>query len=108
MIVIMTKFFVNPKHREDFKKRAIEGFGEKGIKGQKGFIKMNVLEPKNFEGMPPNDVFIIETYWESEEDFIRFTESEAFKKAHEEPPPKEWFTTFPVVEVYEVIKEVKE
>ncbi len=105
MIVVMTKFPINPKHFEDFEKRAREEFGEKGLTDQKGFIKMNILKPVNIPPPQDNNTFIIETYWEDLESFKSYTESEAFRKAHENPPPREWFAGHPTVEVYEVIKE---
>jgi len=105
MIVVMTKFPINPDHLKDFEERAKSQFGEKGLSNQEGFIKMNILKPLPFPPGSNNSIFIIETYWENMESFKRYTESEAFAKAHENPPPKEWFTGRPVVEVYEVIKE---
>jgi len=105
MIVVMTKFPINPQFSEDFEKKAKETFGEKGLSEQKGFIKMNVLKPVEFPPNNKNNIFIIETYWEDMESFINYTRSDAFRKAHENPPPKEWFSAPPTVEVYEVIKE---
>lgn len=105
MIVVMTKFPINPQFMEEFEKRAKETFGEQGLEGQKGFIKMNVLKPVNFPPNTQNNTFIIETYWEDMKSFQEYTQSEAFKKAHENPPPQEWFAGRPTVEVYEVIKE---
>lgn len=106
MVVVMTKFPIKPEHFEDFKK-IVENFGQKGIKEQKGFIKMEILEPKKLPipHLPENNTFIILTYWETMEDFIGYTQSEAFRKAHEKHPPKEIFAGQLSVEVYEVIKE---
>jgi len=106
MVVVMTKFPIKPEHRETFK-QLIESFGQKGIKEQKGFIKMEILEPKNIPipHMPENNTFIILTYWETMEDFINYTKSEAFRKAHEKQPPADIFAGRLSVEVYEVIKE---
>jgi len=104
MIVVMTKFPVNPKYKEEFSRYAIERFGEKGLSQQEGFIKMNILQPVDFPPGKENNMFIIETYWENMESLKKYTESEAFRKAHENPPPREWFTGHPVIEVYSVIK----
>lgn len=105
MIVVMTKFPINPKYFNEFEQRARNEFGEKGLTNQKGFIKMNILKPVNIPPFKENNIFVIETYWEDLESFKSYTESEAFRKAHENPPPKEWFTAPPTVEVYEIIKE---
>ena len=106
MVVVMTKFQIKPEHKEDFRKFAVDRFGEKGLIDQEGFIKMNLLEPVNFPPGKENNTFIIETYWESFELFKKYTESEAFRKAHQNPPPLEWFTQNPAVEVYSIIKEL--
>jgi len=50
--------------------------------------------------------FITLTYWESMDALRKYTESEAFRKAHENPPPREWFAGHPVIEVYNTIKEI--
>ncbi len=105
MIVVFTKFPINPDYKEDFAKYAKENFGEKGLSEQEGFVKMNLLEPKEFPPGNKNNIFIIETYWESVEAFMKYTQSEAFRKSHENLPPKEWFAGRVSVEMYEVIKE---
>ncbi|RMD47027.1 MAG: antibiotic biosynthesis monooxygenase [Aquificota bacterium] len=105
MIVVMTKFPINPKYSKEFEERAISQFGEKGLSEQEGFVKMNILKPLPFPPGSENNIFIIETYWENIESFKKYTESKAFAEAHKEPPPKEWFTGRPTVEIYEIIKE---
>ena len=105
MVVVFTKFPINPDHREDFANYAKEKFGEKGLSEQEGFIKMNVLSGIDFPPGNKNTTFIIETYWESMEAFMKYTQSESFRKSHEELPPREWFAGRVSVEVYEVIKE---
>ncbi len=108
MVVVLVKFPINPEYKEQFKSYAIEKFGEHGIDKMEGFISMEVLEPKQLSpNMPPNNNFVIKTVWENMEAFKKYTESEAFRKAHEKQPPKEFFAGQPSVEVYEVIKEIK-
>jgi len=104
MIVVMTKFPINQKYFETFEKYALERFGEKGLKEQEGFIKMNLLKPENFPPNSKNNMFIIETYWEDMESLKKYMESDAFRKAHENPPPREWFAGHPAVEVYTLLK----
>ncbi len=105
MIVVFTKFPINPDHKEDFANYAKESFGEKGLTEQEGFIRMELLKPEDFPPGHKNNTFIIATYWQSKEAFMKYTQSEAFRKAHENLPPREWFAGQPTVEVYEVIKE---
>jgi len=104
MVFVLTKFRVNPDYRQEFKNYAVEKFGQRGLSQQEGFIKMNLLEPENFPPGKENNTFIIETVWEDMEALRRYTESEAFRKAHENLPPEEWFLSPPEVEVYRVIK----
>jgi len=104
MIVVMTRFNVNPEKKEIFEER-MANFGENGIENQKGFISLKVLSPKTFPSMPPNNTYIIETVWEDMDSFIEYTKSEAFRKAHENPLPREVFLSPPSVEIYEVKKE---
>lgn len=105
MVVVFTKFNVNPEFREEFEKRALEKFGENGIEKIDGFLGLKILSGKSFPSMPTNDNVVIITYWKDMDGFINYTNSEAFAKAHQNPPPKEMFKSTPLVEIYEVIKE---
>ena len=62
---------------------------------------MNLLAPQSNPMTGENNTFIIETIWDNMQSFISYTQSEAFKKSHENMPPREWFTGKPSVEVYE-------
>ncbi|WP_457625678.1 antibiotic biosynthesis monooxygenase family protein [Persephonella sp.] len=106
MVVVLTKFPINPEYADKFREYAVDRFGEKGLKDQEGFIKMRILSPVSFPPNNKNNLFIIETFWEDMDSLKKYTESEAFRKAHENPPPREWFAGHPAVEVYEVIKEM--
>jgi heme-degrading monooxygenase HmoA len=108
MVVVFVRFPINPQYKEEFKKYAVEKFGEHGINTLDGFISMRVLEPKQLSpNMPENNTFVIETIWRDMEAFKNYTQSDIFRKAHEKQPPKEFFAGQPTVEVYEVIKEVQ-
>ena len=106
MVVVLTKFPIKKEFKEDFEKRSKERFGEHGISQMEGFLGMKILSGKSFPSMPENNNVLIITYWKDMESFLNYTNSEAFKKAHENPPPKEWFAGPPIVEIYEVIKEI--
>ena len=108
MVIVLVKFPINPDYKEQFKEYAVQKFGGHGIDKMEGFVSMEILEPKKLSpNMPPNDNFIIKTVWKDMDAFRKYTESEAFRKAHEKQPPKEFFKAPPTVEVYEVIKEVR-
>ena len=107
MVIVHVKFPINPEYKEDFKNFAVAKFGEHGINTLEGFVSMRILEPKQLSPMmPQNNFFIIETVWEDMEAFQNYMESDLFRKAHEKQPPKEFFTGRPIVEVYEVVKEL--
>ena len=106
MILVFTKFPIHSKHLNDFKERAVSSFGQKGVRAQAGFVSMRLLAPEQYPDMPENNIFIIETLWQDMESFKAYTKSEAYKKAHEDGPPREWFAGRPTVELYDLAKEV--
>ncbi|MCX7738072.1 MAG: antibiotic biosynthesis monooxygenase [Hydrogenothermaceae bacterium] len=106
MILVLTRFSINSEYREEFEKRAVEKFGEHGIDQIEGFMGMKVLGGKSFPSMPQNDSVIVITYWKDMDSFLNYTKSDAFAKAHQNPPPKEMLKGSPSVEVYKVIKEI--
>jgi heme-degrading monooxygenase HmoA len=61
-----------------------------------GFVRNEVLRPVKAE------TYVVKTYWESMEDFERWTKSEEFHKAHANPPPKEAFAGPSQLEIHEV------
>lgn len=106
MVVVLTKFTINPDFRQEFEERAVSRFGEHGIDKMEGFMGMKILSGKSFPSMPQNDNVVIITYWKDMDSFLNYTKSDAFAKAHQNPPPKEMFKAPPSVEIYQVIKEI--
>ncbi len=106
MIVVFTKFPIKKEFKEAFEERAKEHFGKHGIKDMEGFLGMKILSGRSFPSMPENNNVVIITYWKDMDSFINYTKSDAFAKAHQNPPPKEWFAGNPSVEIYESIKEL--
>jgi len=88
MILVFTKFPINPKHLDDFKERALSSFGQKGVRNQAGFVSMRLLAPEQYPNMPQNNVFIIETLWQDMDSFKAYTKSEAYKQAHQDTSPR--------------------
>ena len=64
-----------------------------------GFLRTEVLRPLK------GGYYVVATHWRSMDDFERWTESEAFREAHADAPPKEAFAGPNVLEVHEVIAE---
>jgi heme-degrading monooxygenase HmoA len=103
MIVVFTKFPIKAEHFEEYKTYIKGAVDKHNIKEQKGFVDMRLLSPQNLPMVEDNSQFIIESIWEDIKSFTDYTQSEAFKKAHEDKPPHDWFADRPEVKVYETI-----
>lgn len=69
------------------------------INKEPGFIRNEILRPLQ------GDYYVVKTYWQSREDFERWTQSESFRQAHASRPPAEMFTGPNVLEIHEVVQE---
>lgn len=94
MIVVQNRVPVAEGQEEAFLERFRTRKGL--VDGQPGFIRNMVLRPLK------GDHFIVLTFWETEEDFRAWTQSDAFKEAHSRVPPKEMFKGHSELEVHEV------
>lgn len=94
MIVVANRFEVGEGHEEAFVERFSQGTGN--VTEQPGFVKFEVLSPIDA------DTHVAMTYWESEEDFRAWTETEAFQEAHSDRPPEGMFESHPNLEIHEV------
>lgn len=94
MIVVQNRVPVAEGYEEDFLDRFRTRRGL--VDGQPGFIRNLVLRPLK------GDFFIVLTFWESEEHFHAWTESDAFKEAHSRVPPREMFKGHGQLEIHEV------
>jgi heme-degrading monooxygenase HmoA len=94
MIVVQNRVRVAEGYEEDFLDRFRTRRGL--VDDQPGFIRNMVLRP--IEG----DHFIVLTFWDSEEHFRAWTQSDAFKEAHRRVPPKEMFQGHSELEIHEV------
>jgi heme-degrading monooxygenase HmoA len=94
MIIVQNRVPVAEGHEEAFLERFRTRRGL--VDGQPGFIRNIVLRPLK------GDHFIVLTFWESEEQFRAWTQSDAFKEAHSRVPPKEMFRGHSELEIHEV------
>ncbi len=73
-----------------------------------GFVRLEILRPKpvtmHGSQMGGSESYVVLTYWESEQAFVAWTESEDFRRAHASRPPKEMFSGPSVFEMHEVIQ----
>jgi len=103
MVTIFTKFPVKEEFHKEYTAHLKEAVKKHNIEDQAGCKTMNLLAPQSNPMTGENNTFIIETIWEDMQSFMAYTQSEAFKKSHENMPPREWFAGKPSVEVYESI-----
>lgn len=94
MIVVQNRVPVAAGHEEAFIERFSARLGL--VDDQTGFIRNMVLSPIK------GDCFIVLTFWESEEHFRAWTDSEAFKEAHSRVPPSEMFSGRSELEIHRV------
>lgn len=99
MIVICNRIPVNPDHATAFEER----FADRAnlVDGMPGFVSFQLLRPKKAD-----DPYVVMTFWESEEHFKGWTESDAFKKGHARSGtlPPEAFLGHPKLELFEVLQ----
>lgn len=103
MIIAANRIPVNPEHAEAFE----EVFSQRAglVDGMDGFISFQILRPTK-----PEDPYIVQTLWESREQFEAWTSSEEFKRGHAQSGtlPRETFLGHPTIEVHEVIQATNE
>ena len=101
MVIVLTKFPIKEEFKSEYSEHLKTAVTKHEIEKQAGFIDMKLLAPQSIPHMAENNSFAIETTWEDMQSFIAYTQSDAFKKSHENMPPRDWFAGRPSVEVYE-------
>ncbi|WP_457748884.1 antibiotic biosynthesis monooxygenase family protein [Sulfurimonas sp.] len=104
MVTVFTKFPIKEEFKEEYAKHLKEAVVKHEMDKQPGYVAMKLLAPQSIPHMSENNMFVIETSWEDMKSFMAYTQSDAFKKSHENMPPREWFAGRPAVEVYESIE----
>ncbi len=106
MIVVSNRIPVAKGQEAAFEKR-FEGRAGL-VEKHPGFIRLEILRPRPVEmhghTMGGSEYYVVLTYWETERDFVRWTESQDFRTAHANRPPKEMFAGPNVFELHEVIQ----
>jgi heme-degrading monooxygenase HmoA len=105
MIVVSNRIQVAAGHEAAFEKR-FEGRAGL-VENHPGFIRLEILRPTSVKmhgtTMGGSDYYVVLTYWEDEQAFLNWTESDDFRLAHANRPPKEMFAGPNVFEMHEVI-----
>ena len=111
MFVVTNRIPVSDGHEADFEER----FKKRAhlIDKAPGFVKNLVMRPvqRRFnhetgecEIEQEQGFYLVQTYWESEQTFWDWTNSESFRTAHSSRPPVEMFAGKNVLEIHEVIQ----
>lgn len=96
MYVVMNRVMVNAGWEDEFEARFRKRSGE--INRVPGFVSMQILKPDG-EGLP----FIVLTHWQDNAAFEAWIHSEDFKLAHQNPMPKEAFSSGGGLEKFNVV-----
>lgn len=99
MFIVTNRIPVHPDYAEAF----VERFQDRSalVDNMPGFVSFRLLRPAQEDGP-----FVVETTWESREDFENWTQSEEFKQGHAQVGrlPREAFLGHPKLELFEVIQ----
>lgn len=100
MIVVMNRIPVNSEHAAAFEER----FSDRAalVDGMDGFVSFRLLRPTKAD-----DPYVVMTFWESQEHFAAWTQSDEFKEGHARAGrlPSEAFKGHPKLEVMEIALE---
>ena len=110
MFIVTNRIPVAKGHEEEFEDR----FRNRAhlIDKSPGFIKNLILQPVQrrfrhqtgeWEEKEEQGYYLVQTYWESEQDFWDWTNSESFRAAHSNRPPAEMFAGPNELEIHKVI-----
>jgi len=106
MIVVSNRIPVAEGHEEAFAERFQGRAGL--VEGHNGFVRLEILKPTEVamhgRTMGRCAYHCVLTYWDSVENFVAWTESNDFNKAHSDRPPPEMFAGDNVFELHEVIQ----
>ena len=106
MIVVSNRIPVAAGHEGAFEERFRGRAGL--VERHPGFVRMEILRPRAVEmhgkSLGGSPYYAVLTYWKTEADFVRWTESDDFRQAHANRPPKEMFADPNVFEMHEVIQ----
>ena len=110
MFIVTNRIPVATGYEEEFEDR----FRNRAhlIDKSPGFIKNLILQPVQrrfrhqtgeWEEKEEQGYYLVQTYWESEQDFWDWTNSESFRAAHSNRPPAEMFAGPNELEIHKVI-----
>lgn len=110
MFVVTNRIPVNAAYEVSFEGRFAERAGS--LEQQPGFVDFKLLRPiskirnpqtDEIETLQEQGFYLVQTVWQSEQDFWNWTQSDAFRQAHADKPPVEMFAGQSQMEMHEII-----
>lgn len=100
MITVSNRIPVHPDHAQAFEARFQERLGL--VDKMPGFLAYRLLRPSK-----PEQPYVVLTFWETEEQFRNWTQSDEFREQHrgDRTLPPEAFTGPVQLEVHHVVQE---
>lgn len=110
MFVVTNRIPVSEGHEDAFEDRFRNKIS--GIERSPGFVKNLILRPISrrydakigaYRESEEQGYYLVQSYWETEEDFWSWTASDSFRAAHSDRPPPEMFAGRNVLEIHQII-----
>ncbi|MCC7494392.1 MAG: antibiotic biosynthesis monooxygenase [Fimbriimonadaceae bacterium] len=102
MIVVANRILVAPGYEEAFEERFRRRAGL--VDASPGFLRNLVLRPVP-GGHSKAECYSVLTFWEDFASFEAWTQSDAFRQAHADRPPREMFSGPSTLEIHEVVSD---
>ncbi len=108
MFLVTNRLAVSPGWEEELERRFAERAEQ--IEHEPGFVQLDVMRPvrrrKNrqtgeMEETAGPGVYLIQTWWQDEAAFWKWTESESFRAAHKNSPTPEMYAAPGQLEIHE-------
>ena len=112
MFVVTNRIPISEGHEDAFEDRFKRKMS--GIEQSPGFVKNLILRPVSrrydaktgtYRESEEQGYYLVQTYWETEEAFWKWTSSDSFRAAYGDRPPPEMFVGRNVLEIHQVILE---
>lgn len=99
MFVVANRFHVADAYADEFVDRFSQNADE--LAEQDGFVRFEVLEPAPHPH-GETETHVVKTYWASQEAFHAWTQSEHFRRSHDDDAPEDMFTAENELETHTV------
>jgi heme-degrading monooxygenase HmoA len=109
MIVVSSRIPVSGGQEGEFAERLYDRVGL--VERHPGFVRLEVLRPervalpgRSLGGLGGADCYVVLTYWARAEDFVAWTQSDDFRRAHAQRAAADPFAGQAAFEVYRLVQ----